>query len=153
MRLAALLICLATPALAQPTADIVILGEVHDNPHAHLGQAAALTALRPTAVVFEMLTAEEAAKADADRTQIASAWEASGWRDFPIYAPIFDALGDARIIGAGAPRDAVRAVYGDGAAALSDRMHPDLGWISPCPKTSKPRVRPCNLRPIAKPCR
>ncbi|MBT55946.1 MAG: hypothetical protein CMF72_21430 [Mameliella sp.] len=134
MRLAALLICLATPALAQPTADIVILGEVHDNPHAHLGQAAALTALRPTAVVFEMLTAEEAAKADADRTQIASAWEASGWRDFPIYAPIFDALGDARIIGAGAPRDAVRAVYGDGAAALFGPDAPRFGLDQPLPE-------------------
>ncbi|PVA09151.1 hypothetical protein DC366_15690 [Pelagivirga sediminicola] len=118
MRIAALLTLLALPALAQPPADIVILGEVHDNPDAHLGQAEALAALQPTAVVFEMLTAGEAARADADRTLIEDAWEASGWRDFPLYAPIFDALGDARIIGAAAPRDAVRAVYGDGPAAL-----------------------------------
>ena len=65
-----------------------------------------------------MLTAKEAARADADRNQIAAAWDASGWRDFPIYAPIFDALGEARIVGAAAPRKAVRSVYSEGAAAL-----------------------------------
>lgn len=118
MRLVALLFCMAVPAVAQPRADIVILGEVHDNPDAHLAQAAALEDLRPTAVVFEMLTAEDAAKADADSSAIAGAWQASGWRDFEIYAPIFKAMGDARIVGAAAPREAVRAVYENGAAAL-----------------------------------
>ena len=78
----ALLLFLAIPALADPVADIVILGEVHDNPDAHLGQAAALSDLQPTAVVFEMLTAEEARVADANRDAIADAWEASGWSDF-----------------------------------------------------------------------
>jgi|TARA_R110002051_G_scaffold103335_3_gene175130 uncharacterized iron-regulated protein len=118
MRLTALLLALALPAMANPAADIVLLGEVHDNPDAHLGQAAALRDLRPTAVVFEMLTAEDAIRADANRSQIAAAWDASGWRDFPIYAPIFDALGEARIVGAAAPRKAVRSVYSEGAAAL-----------------------------------
>lgn len=80
MRLIAFLLCLALPAGADPGPEIVILGEVHDNPQAHIKQAAALEALRPTAVVFEMLIAEEAAKADADRSQIAQAWEASGWQ-------------------------------------------------------------------------
>lgn len=118
MRLTVLFLILALPAVAEPAADIVILGEVHDNPDAHLGQAGALRALRPRAVVFEMLTAPEAARADADRTQIAAAWEASGWRDFSIYAPIFDALGEAHIVGAAVPRAAVRSVYSEGAAAL-----------------------------------
>ncbi|MBY5988290.1 ChaN family lipoprotein [Roseovarius atlanticus] len=118
MRLATLLLCLAAPALSQPAADIVILGEVHDNPDAHLGQAAVLEELQPTAVVFEMLTAKEADKADADRTRIEAAWEASGWPDYPIYAPLFDALDEARIIGAAAPRDSVKTVYSDGAATV-----------------------------------
>ena len=52
MRFATLLLCLAAPALSQPAADIVILGEVHDNPDAHLGLAAVLEELQPTAVVF-----------------------------------------------------------------------------------------------------
>ena len=114
---AALMLSLALPAQADTPAEIVILGEVHDNPHAHLEQAAALQALRPTAVVFEMLT-EEAAMADADRSLIAQAWAASGWRHYDIYAPIFDALGNAHIIGAAAPRAAVQRVYREGAAAL-----------------------------------
>ena len=121
---AALLLFSALPALADPVPDIVILGEVHDNPDAHLGQAAALSDLQPTAVVFEMLTAEEARVADANRDAIADAWEASGWSDFEIYAPIFDGLGDARIVGAAAPREAVRRVYSDGAATL---FGPDAG--------------------------
>lgn len=133
MRLTALLFCLATPALAQPVADIVVLGEVHDNPDAHLGQAAALQELQPTAVVFEMLTADDAVRADADRMSIAQAWEASGWRDFPIYAPIFDALGSARIVGAAAPRETVRAVYTDGAAALFGPDAPKFGLDKPLP--------------------
>ncbi|MFW2544821.1 ChaN family lipoprotein [Primorskyibacter sp. 2E107] len=118
MRLTALFLLLALPVMANPAPDIVVLGEVHDNPDAHLGQAAALRDLRPTAVVFEMLSAEDAARADADRSQSADAWEASGWQDFPIYAPIFDALGEARIVGAAASREVVRSVYSNGAAAL-----------------------------------
>jgi len=118
MRLAALLLCLAAPALADTRANIVILGEVHDNADAHLGQADAIRGLRPTAVVFEMLTAEDGAKADADREAIAQIWENASWPDYAIYAPIFDALGNARIVGAAAPRATVRAVYSDGAAAL-----------------------------------
>ncbi|WP_417207657.1 ChaN family lipoprotein [Antarctobacter sp.] len=133
MRLVAFILCLAGSAVADPGPDIVVLGEVHDNPDAHLGQAAALADLRPTAVVFEMLTPDEAAKADADRTLIAQAWEASGWRDFPIYAPIFDALGAARIVGAAAPRDTIRSVYSDGPAVLFGADAPRFGLDLPLP--------------------
>ncbi|WP_300055106.1 ChaN family lipoprotein [Sulfitobacter sp.] len=132
-RSAVLLLWLALPAGADPLAEIVILGEVHDNPHAHLEQAAALETLRPTTVVFEMLTAAQGAKADADRSQIAQAWAASGWQDFDIYAPIFDALGEARIIGAAAPREAVRSVYLEGAAALFGPEAARFGLDQPLP--------------------
>ena len=118
MRLTALLLCLATPALAGPQADIVILGEVHDNRDAHLGQARALRDLAPTAVVFEMLTAEDAQRATADHSLIPGIWQDSDWPDYTLYKPVFDALGTARIIGAAAPREAIRAVYDDGPAAL-----------------------------------
>ncbi|MFN3208341.1 MAG: ChaN family lipoprotein [Roseovarius sp.] len=133
MRLALLLFCLAAPALAQPKADIVILGEVHDNADAHLGQADALRQLQPTAVVFEMLTREEAARADADRSLAEVAWTASGWSAFDLYAPIFDALGEARIIGAAAPREDVREVYADGAAALFGPQAALYGLDTPLP--------------------
>ena len=124
---------LALPAMADTPPDIVVLGEVHDNTDAHLGQASAISDLRPTAVVFEMLTDTEAARADADRSQIAAAWEASGWRDFPIYAPIFAALGDARIVGAAAPREAVRSVYSEGAATLFGADAARFGLTEPLP--------------------
>lgn len=124
MRLAPFLICFAGPAMAAPVADIVILGEVHDNAAAHQGQADVLADLQPSAVVFEMLTAEHAAMADADRALLPQAWEDSGWSDFALYSPIFEALGDARIIGAAAPRDTINAVYTDGPAGL---FGPDAG--------------------------
>ncbi|KRS12387.1 hypothetical protein XM53_12220 [Roseovarius atlanticus] len=133
MRLATLLFCLAAPALAQAPAEIVILGEVHDNPDAHLGQAAKIAEIQPTAVVFEMLTAKEAARVDADRSLAEDAWTASGWTDFDLYAPIFDALGDARIIGAAAPRDSVRTVYTDGAATVFGPDAPRFGLDTPLP--------------------
>ena len=134
MRLATLLFCLAAPALAQAPAEIVILGEVHDNPDAHLGQAAMIAEIQPTAVVFEMLTADEAARVDADRSLAEEAWTASGWSDFEIYAPIFDALGNARIIGAAAPRDSVRTVYTDGAAAVFGPGAARFGLDTPLPE-------------------
>lgn len=133
MRLAALLLCLAAPALADTRADIVILGEVHDNADAHLGQAQAIADLRPTAVVFEMLTAENGAKADADRAGVAQIWESANWPAYDIYAPIFDALGEARIIGAAAPRETVRAVYSEGAAALFGPDAARFGLDTPLP--------------------
>ena len=37
-------------------ADVVILGEIHDNPQHHLVQAEAVEAITPTAVVWEMVT-------------------------------------------------------------------------------------------------
>lgn len=127
MRFAPLLMCLAGPVLADPVADIVILGEVHDNAAAHQGQADVLADLNPSAVIFEMLTAADAATADADRSLLSKAWEASGWTHFALYAPIFDALGEARIVGAAAPRDTISAVYANSPAALFGPDAPRFG--------------------------
>ncbi|WP_306111196.1 MULTISPECIES: ChaN family lipoprotein [Roseovarius] len=133
MRLATLLFCLAAPALAQAPADIVILGEVHDNPDAHLGQAAAISELQPSAVVFEMLTAGEGARVNTDRSLAEEAWTASGWSDFDLYAPIFDALEGVTIIGAAAPRDSVRTVYTEGAAKIFGTDAARFGLDTPLP--------------------
>jgi len=101
----------------------VIVGETHDNPVHHAHQAIVVEALRPAAIVFEMLGAE-----DADRVRpglVASqealgailGWEGSGWPDFSMYYPIFVAGRDAALVGAETPRDDVRQAAGDGAAA------------------------------------
>jgi len=105
-----------------PPADVVILGEVHDNPVHHANQAAALRAIVPAAVVFEMLTPAQAAIAQArDRVGaalgVAMDWETSGWPSFSLYEPVFEALGTARIYGMAVPRDRLSAAFEDGPAA------------------------------------
>ncbi len=94
--------------------QIAVLGEVHDNAAHHLAQAAAVAALKPKALVFEMLDPAQAARvtpdliATPDKLAEVLGWEASGWPDFAIYAPIFAAAPTARIYGAALPRDQVR---------------------------------------------
>ena len=112
-------------------AEIVILGEVHDNPDAHKEQANAIAALRPTAVVFEMLTPEGGMKANQDPDAIAGIWAKSDWPDFALYAPIFAALDSAKIIGAAAPRESIRSVYTDGSAALFGQEAEQYGLTEP----------------------
>lgn len=120
---------LASAALAQ---DVVILGEVHDNPHHHARQAQEVAALSPRAIVFEMLTPEQAAAGQGvdrgDATALAAAfeWAGSGWPDFTMYHPIF-AASDARFFGGALPRETVRRAVGEGAAKVLDDPHWPLG--------------------------
>ena len=96
-------------------ADVVILGEVHDNAAHHDTQARIVGALEPAAVVWEMLTTEQASRVPADAAGMEASslsealeWQASGWPDFTMYAPIFTAAGAARHYGAAVPRAAIR---------------------------------------------
>ncbi|MFK7753350.1 MAG: ChaN family lipoprotein [Sedimentitalea sp.] len=104
-------------------ADIVILGEVHDNPEHHRNQARLVRDVAPKAVVWEMLTEVQAARFDArlmdDPAALAEllGWAASGWPAFEMYLPIFEAAPSARIYGAAVPRAAARAALQSGAAA------------------------------------
>jgi len=123
------------PALAAPVtpervldamraAPVVLLGEVHDNPAHHQLQARAVAAQGPAALVFEMLTPEQAARATpnlrADPAALGAAleWAQSGWPDFAMYAPIFAAAPQARIYGGALDRAAVRRAMTEGAAAV-----------------------------------
>lgn len=107
-----------------PSADVVILGEVHDNGRHHLGQAAAIAVIRPKAVVFEMLSSEQVAMVspallkDQVALEVALGWDGSGWPEFALYYPVFAALGQAKIYGAKRPRDEVRRAFTEGAAAV-----------------------------------
>jgi len=99
-----------------PPADIVLLGEVHDNPAHHQAQARALSALAPVAVVWEMLTEAQARDlppdlSDPDAVAAATGWAASGWPDFALYHPLMLAAPRARHLGAGVPRARARAVF------------------------------------------
>ncbi|QYK41201.1 MAG: ChaN family lipoprotein [Paracoccaceae bacterium] len=127
--------------LRLPSADVVILGEVHDNAAHHDHQARAVAAIGPAALVFEMLTPEQAAAAagvdrsDREALDAALGWTGSGWPDFALYHPILAAAPAAAIIGGALPRAEVRramtegadAVFGAGAAAygLAEPLPPD----------------------------
>lgn len=111
-------------ALEALRADIVVLGEVHDNPAHHVNQARAVAAIAPRALVFEMLTPEQAAlatpelRSDPEALEAAFGWEASGWPDFSLYAPIFAAAPEAAIYGAAMRRAEVRRAMSEGAASV-----------------------------------
>ena len=83
-------------------AQIVYLGESHDNPHHHVDQARVLEAMlaggaRP-ALAFEMLAQDqqpaldEAMRAGADPAAVGKrlGWVDRGWPDFEMYRPLFD---------------------------------------------------------------
>ena len=125
-----------------PKADVVILGEVHDNPVHHANQAAAVAALAPQALVFEMLTPAQAARAASappatrgDRAALERAlgWAGSGWPDFALYYPIFAAAPRARIYGAAMPIAAVRRAVKMGAAPVFGAGAARYGLTTPLP--------------------
>ncbi len=109
---------------ALPPADVVILGEVHDNPGHHLNQARAVTAMAARALVFEMIGPEAALRAVPDLRGHPAAlgaaleWEAGGWPHFSYYYRIFAAAPGAAIFGGALPQDAVRDAVSDGAARV-----------------------------------
>ena len=104
-----------------PDAQIVVLGEIHDNPAHHVEQARLVAEVRPQAVVWEMLSPAQWAAAQTVDTSDAAAfgaalgWEAAGWPDFSMYHPIFLAAGQAEHIPAAVPRDLLRLAMTDGA--------------------------------------
>ncbi|WP_456386749.1 ChaN family lipoprotein [Profundibacter sp.] len=122
-----------------PSADVVILGEVHDNGLHHLGQAAAIEAIRPKAVVFEMLTPKQASVITpellGDQVALAAAleWENSGWPDFALYYPVFAGLQGVHVFGAARPRDEVRRSFSEGAAAVFGAGADALGLVQDLP--------------------
>ncbi|MFT4784024.1 MAG: putative iron-regulated protein [Paracoccaceae bacterium] len=128
-----------------PRAQITLLGEIHDNAGHHLGQARALRAIAPRAVVFEMLTPEQAARVTPDllNDQIALEqaldWNASGWPDFAIYYPVFAALDTAtgydgvKIYGAALARQDVRAAFSKGAAQVFGAQAARFGLTTALP--------------------
>lgn len=146
---AALALCfvLAAPAAASeiaaggldrlPPADVVFLGEVHDNPAHHAHQARAVAAIRPAALVFEMILPDQPARLPADRGDAAGMaaaldWDARGWPDFALYHPIFTAAPAARIYGADVPQaDLARAMRSGAASVLPD---PAFGLAEPLPQ-------------------
>ena len=116
-----MMVVFGLPVVASPfSADVVVLGELHDNSHHHDRQARIVAQLAPTALVFEMLTGPQALAnipgGGSETLETAFAWENSGWPDFSMYYPIFAAAPAARVFGAAVPRDAARKAMHDGVA-------------------------------------
>ena len=113
-------IALADTPEAFSGADVVLLGEVHDNPEHHLNQARILQEIRPKAVVWEMLTPEQARairpewQSEREILERELDWETSGWPAFDLYAPVFSAAAGAAWFGAQVPRSAVPDVMSGG---------------------------------------
>ncbi len=133
---------LATPRDILPFtagADIVILGEVHDNPVHHITQAQIVEVLSPAAIVFEMLDPDEAAlltvEAVNDLDTLASDldWANSGWPNFEFYAPLFGAAA-GRAFGAEVPREDAQAAFASGAAEAFGDGAADFGLTDPLPE-------------------
>lgn len=128
---------IAADALARLLpADVVILGEIHDNPEHHRNQAVAVAALKPRALVFEMLTPQKALQAPPDRGDAAAmarafGWQTSGWPDFAMYHPIFVAAPQARIYGGDLPPGDARRAVSDGAARVFGADAPRYGLTTP----------------------
>ncbi len=122
-----------------PTAQIVILGEIHDNPAHHRNQARAVAAVHPSALVFEMLTPEQVSAAegvdrrDSVRLGQALGWAGTGWPDFALYAPIFAAAPEAELFGAAIPVADVRRAMTEGAAPVFGAGAATFGLDRPLP--------------------
>jgi uncharacterized iron-regulated protein len=122
-------------------ADVVILGEIHDNPVHHENQAAIVAALRPAALVFEMIpqSAEDEVnalrEAGADQAKLAEAldWDASGWPDFSNYAIVLEAAPRARVFGAEQSRAEVKRAMVEGAAGVFGPDASTYGLDKPLP--------------------
>lgn len=124
-------------------AQVVILGEVHDNAAIHLRQAELLAALNPKAVVFEMLTEAQAASArvelrkDAKALEAALNWSNTGWPDFALYFPVFEAAGEAAFFGAAVPRKEARAAMKAGVAASFGPQAEEFGLTAALPEVEQ----------------
>lgn len=113
------------------SADVVVLGEVHDNPGHHRVQADLVAALDPAGLAFEMVpqASEDGIAVFLDqggaRDAIGPAigWERLGWPEWALYRPIFQAAPNAVITGGALPRKQVRRAVREGALAVGG---PDL---------------------------
>jgi uncharacterized iron-regulated protein len=116
----------ADPDLAEAfrDAEIVILGEIHDNVAHHANQTSIVQKLQPDALVFEMIEPRKALAITPDirgnpaKLENVLAWKESGWPDFAMYFPIFEAAPDAAVFGGAAQRAKVRRAVSEGASVV-----------------------------------
>jgi uncharacterized iron-regulated protein len=131
---------------ALASAQVVVLGETHDNPDHHILQARELRAVasggRAPAVAFEMLDVSLQPRVDealagpaptAEGVARAVAWETSSWPDFELYRPIVEAALGARLplVAANLSRAVAREAAMEGVGALPDDVRAALERAPP----------------------
>ncbi len=137
-------------------ADLVLVGETHDNPDHHALQAALIRAFAarhdPPAVVFEMLDRPQqpavdatlrAHPGDADALAQAVGWASSGWPAWSMYRPVFEAALEAHgtILAAGLDRGAAVRIAHDGVTALDPALVQAFGLGGPLPGDVRAAMR------------
>jgi uncharacterized iron-regulated protein len=120
-------------------ADLLLLGEVHDNPDHHLLQARfvreVVAAGHRPALALEMLTSDLQPGVDAARARtprepenLQAVWKQGGWPDFDLYRPILAAALEAGlpIVAANLPRADARALVTKGIDAVEPALRKRL---------------------------
>lgn len=111
--------------LALDGADLVILGEVHDNPRHHERQAELVESLRPAGLAFEMVPEGSEEGIEIFREQggepseigPAIGWNRLGWPSWDYYKPIFEAAPEAYYAGGATSSGELITAIRDGAAS------------------------------------
>lgn len=122
-------------------AEVVLVGEVHDNPLHHQRQARIAATLQPRAIVFEMIAITDGAALSEARMEGADQaaqealldWANSGWPDYAFYMGVMDAAPEARVIGAALPRKDVRRSVREGAVPVFGGDAARFGLDQPLP--------------------
>jgi uncharacterized iron-regulated protein len=122
-------------------ADVVLLGETHDNADHHLLQAARITGLvargRRPAVAFEMLDADQQPFVDGasspEALETAVKWAESGWPPFALYRPVFEAGHRAglRVVAADLSNDEARSIARGGEVPGDLRTELEASALTP----------------------
>lgn len=120
-------------------ADLVIIGEQHDNPAHHEKQANIIAALEPNGLGFEMVprakeTALYQARITGEDAGAALDWANSGWPEWSLYKPLFDAAPGAVVTGGDLGRDATSLAVTSGAATAFGSGAARYGLDRPLPE-------------------
>ncbi|MFK7875523.1 MAG: ChaN family lipoprotein [Paracoccaceae bacterium] len=119
-------------------ADVVILGELHDNPNHHAVQLEFLHVVEPKAVIYEMLYPSEAARIQAalqDGQPLDDLLKTLHWSNLSDYLGLLETR--TEIIGAAVPPDQVRAAFNNGAAVIFGPDAAAFGLTTPLSKTEQ----------------
>ncbi len=137
-------------------ADIVLVGETHDNPDHHRLEGALVQAFAAThhapAVVFEMLNRQQQPVVDgslathpndADALAQAVAWDSSGWPAWSMYRPVFEAslASHGPILAAGLDRDMAMQIAHEGVTVLDPALVQVFGLAAPLPPEAQASMR------------